>query len=223
MKALKKFALPLLAILFIFVSTYSFQSCKPDDNENEETCDTCIFVYKPNIYIYPEQEIDLHVWLEFPKGGKVITSIPEYNNGWDIHVTPNGKINNEYNYLFYESSQPNPFQTTEGWCVEKDQLFNFFTSNLGQYGFNNAEIKDFKDYWVPLLNDSGYYLLYPQTNEIIDQVIQLAFSEEPDNVLRLFYVIEKTETDQSENLPAPEINSFSREGFVVTEWGVAFK
>ena len=33
--------------------------------------------YKPNIYLYPIEKTQLTVKLQFPKGGKVIKSIPD--------------------------------------------------------------------------------------------------------------------------------------------------
>ena len=138
-----------------------------------------IMVYKPNIYIYPAKSLDLSVTINFPQGGNIVQSIPTYNNGWFVHVEPTGKINNQYDYLFYESKQPNVFQYQKGWCIAKADLKPFFEQNMGSYNFSASEIKDFTDYWIPLLNDANYYCVYPQTNEIIDQIIQLNFSTKP--------------------------------------------
>ena len=54
-------------------------------------------VDKPNIYLYPNSNIDLCVELNFPKGGRVVKSIPAIdNNSWCVHVDPTGKIDNNY-------------------------------------------------------------------------------------------------------------------------------
>ena len=142
---------PILILVFglFILFTLPFQSCKPDDEENNEDdgiCDTCIVVYKPNIYIYPQEKTELTVTLNFPKGGNIITSIPEYKNGWDVTVDPDGWINDSFYYLFYESRQPDVWQQNEGWVVEKNQLETFFTENLAEYGFAENEIQDFTDY-----------------------------------------------------------------------------
>ncbi|MBI9069517.1 MAG: PKD domain-containing protein [Salinivirgaceae bacterium] len=175
-------------------------------------------VYKPNIYIYPEETIDLCVNLSFPKGGELVTSIPEYDSVWCVTVEPDGQINGAYDYLFYESKQPHIWQEEQGWCISKDNLNQFFTNNMLAYGFNNNEIDDFIEYWIPLLSESEYYSIFPQQKAMINRVIEISFSKNPDNVNRLFYVIEATL--QNNELIAPEIIPFSKTGFYVNEWGV---
>ena len=85
MKAKKSLGFPLLFILFLLV-TIPFQSCEPDDDD----CLNCPVAYKPNIYIYPNEEIQLTITLSFPMGGEVVTSIPEYGTGWNITVDTSG-------------------------------------------------------------------------------------------------------------------------------------
>jgi PKD repeat protein len=175
-------------------------------------------VFKPNIYLYPEKTLELCVNLNFPKGGHVVSSIPEYNNGWCISVEPSGQIDNEYGYLFYESAQPNIWQNSEGWIISQTELSNFFNKNMQVYGFNSNEINDFIEYWIPLLNTAKTYAVYPQMNYTIDRVIELEFSVKPKNVNRLFYVIKGV--NEEFMLNEPEIVSFNKNGFYVNEWGV---
>jgi hypothetical protein len=100
MKTAKFLGLPVLIFMYM-IMTVPFQSCNPEEDE----IDTSV-VYKPNIYIYPKEKMDMSVKLIFPKGGNILTSIPEYGAGWNISVDTNGLINNTYSYLFYESTQP---------------------------------------------------------------------------------------------------------------------
>ncbi len=219
MKTTKILGLPLL-ILFYMIFSVPFQSCEPDDDEEE--CDTCNMVYKPNIYIYPTEQIDLSVKLNFPLGGEIVTSIPEYGTGWDINVDTSGLINNSYTYLFYESTQPDIWQRNYGWIVQTDKLESFFRQNMIDYGFNGREIDDFIEYWIPRLKNYPLYSICPQTKRIIDDVIQLDFSKQPENILRLFYVI-KGQNQLQDKLTEPTIDDFKREGYFVTEWGVILK
>jgi hypothetical protein len=54
MKSVKSFIYPALLIVLMIISSINFQGCKPEEIAEEEGfCDTCITVYKPNIYIYP--------------------------------------------------------------------------------------------------------------------------------------------------------------------------
>lgn len=176
---------------------------------------------KPNIYLYPEKTVKIDVSLFFPHGGEVIESDPQYPAEWiDIKVRPDGSINREYGYLFYEATIPDLWQYSEGWVVKQDMLPLFFRSNLEAYGFNEAEIKDFMDYWIPLLNTAPYYAVYPQHTVNVNYAVKLRISERPDALLRLFYVID--EVQDKFTLPEPEIPEFERRGFIVTEWGVVF-
>ncbi len=216
MKTIKFLGLPLLFIMYLMI-TLPFQSCKPDDEDcNSSTAD------KPNIYIYPNEKIQLTVKLDFPMGGKIVKSIPEYGTGWNVLVDTTGLMDNTYSYLFYESIQPDIWQRNYGWSIETDDLDLFFRNNLTEYGFKGGEIEDFVDYWIPRLKYSPYYLIYPQTKNLIDNVIKFDFSQQPDNLLRLFYLI-KGSNQLQESLIEPKIDNFKREGYVVTEWGVILK
>ena len=219
MKTVKILGIPLLFFIYLIIAV-PFQSCQPDDNENE--CDTCNMVYKPNIYIYPNEQIQLTVKLDFPMGGKIVTSIPEYGSGWNVLVDTNGLIDNTYSYLFYESTQPDIWQRNYGWVTKTDELESFFSKNMADYGFKGREIDDFITYWIPRLDDYSFYSICPQTERLIDDVIQLDFSKQPDNLLRLFYVI-KGHNQLQDKLIEPTIDNFKREGYFITEWGVILK
>lgn len=227
MKSVQPFQSATLLLMLVVAISIFFQSCKPDDCEDEKEpgqCDSCVVVYKPNIYIYPEERCRLEVSLGFPKGGNVITSIPEYGAGWNVSVDKNGLIDNKFGYLFYESSQPDVWQLTEGWVVKQAKLKDFFIENMTLYGFAGAEISDFTDYWIPKLIYAESFEIYPQNQHLIESVIQLHISKKPDHLLRLFYVVKPSNHPSGFVLPAPKIeNLFKREGFFVTEWGVVLK
>ena len=91
---MKKLLILFLILPIIFL-TYSCDET-PTEPEDNDTCDTCTTAYKPNIYIYPTETINLKVQIDFPNGGKILESIPHYNNYWNISVTPEGKIDNTY-------------------------------------------------------------------------------------------------------------------------------
>ena len=174
---------------------------------------------KPNIYLYPEKKMKMNVSLQFPHGGKVIESDPFYPLQWkNIKVKPNGKIDRKYNFLFYEAEIPDLWQYVEGWVVAMDDLTDFFEKNLKAYSFNENEIADFIEFWIPELKDSPYYEIYPQYTEMVNRVIKLKISPYPDAKLRLHYVIK--ESEKFFELPGPDIPDFERNGFTAVEWGV---
>lgn len=208
-------------ILVIIALSLPLQSCDPDEVEPE--CDTCLIVYKPNIYLYPTEKTQMVVNLTFPMGGGIIASEPAYGSGWHISVDTNGFINNQYHFLFYESEQPDVWQYTSGWVVKQSDLEVFFTENLTEYGFADNEIQDFITYWIPRFEAYPYYAIYPQTSDVIDRVIELQISKMPDHLLRLFYVVEGLKNFPQTQPPIPDIDIFNRSGYFVTEWGVILK
>ena len=50
----------------------------------------------------------------------------------------------------------------------------------------------------------------------------LDLSQQPDEILRLFYVI-KGHNQEPDKIEEPIIDDFQREGYYVTEWGVILK
>ena len=179
-------------------------------------------VRKPNIYIYPQSKSVVSIKLEFPMGGTVIESIPTYLGEWRVEVDPSGKIDNKYDYLFYECQTPDAYQYISGWIVGKDSLSIFFRTNLSKTGFNERELNDFAEYWIPRLTDYSYYVIYPQYSNEINRVVRLNVSGSPDSILRLFYAIKGSNNNESNPLE-PIIPKFTRKGFVVAEWGVVLK
>jgi hypothetical protein len=210
-----------LIVCAVFLSvSVPFQSCEPVCDPDE--CDTCgPVLYKPNIYLYPTERSQICVSLLFPIGGKIITSIPAYENGWTANVDTSGIINNLYEYLFYESKQPDVWQLSEGWIIKRSELEIFFKDNLSKHGFYGREINDYIDYWLPRLTDFEYYEIYPQESNIIEKAITLDISPNPKNVLRLYYLIKGVNSESNNMLKTPSENfQFTRSGFYVTEWGV---
>ena len=177
---------------------------------------------KPNLYLYPEQKTKMNVTIDFPHGGKVIHSDPLYPIKWEnIKVNPNGKIDKKYDFLFYECEIPDFWQYSEGWVIEQENLPEFFAQNLKDYGFNDVEIEDFLEFWIPDLKEDPYYMILPQYTEMVNQVIKLKISPRPDHLMRLHYVISGSIFDFE--IPTPDIPEYKPEGFIAREWGVVLK
>jgi len=176
-------------------------------------------VEKPNIYLHPVTQTEITVRLDFPAGGGITVSEPTYAEGWTVNVTPDGRIDGGYDYLFYEAEVPPEWQFERAWVVQQRQLETFFTENLTAHGFNDPEIADFVEYWVPRLEDHAFYVIYPQYAKQIEPLIGLAVEPEPDSLLRLYYAISGVDFVER-YVPEPEIPGFTRDGFTVCEWGV---
>lgn len=176
---------------------------------------------KPNIYIYPAETTTLNVQMNFPKGGKVIASIPKYSEGWNVRVDPSGLIDGQYHYLFYEARIPDALQKTSGWIVKGDELESFFKGNLKALLFSKREIADFIEYWIPLLDPEKTYVIYPHYSEELAGVVNILFSIPPENFIRVLYAIE--EFDGKTTVETPRLPEVDRSGYAVMEWGVVYK
>jgi len=193
-----------------------YQDIVLDDSEYCEDVD------KPNIYLYPEEAIELDVEIVFPNGGMVVDSVPDYGDGWHVTVEPSGLIDGQYEYLFYEGSLGDYSQYDAGWVVPVEELEGFFRDNMALTGFTEKEIDDFVEYWIPRLTDYPYYAMYPQYNDQLEDMLRLEFSIQPDSLIRLIYCIRGL-ADGNLSLAEPTVPVFEREGFTVAEWGVILK
>ncbi len=174
---------------------------------------------KPNIYLYPTVPLTVTVRIGFPQGGHVTVSEPLYDDGWTVRVTPDGLIDGQWRFLFYESVQPSGWQKKRGYLVPTDEMEQFFRSDLAARGFAGQEIEDFIEWWIPRLAGPRYLIVYPQDDTVISTLETLELSIAPDSILRHRYLIETTNepvTILPPEAPAP----FVRDGFTVTEWGV---
>ncbi len=205
-------------MLLILILFSGFQCTTNKDPVSTNTTDTdTLKVYKPNIYLYPQTITDVSVKLNFPMGGRVTVSVPEYNQGWDVTISSDGMIDGTYGYLFYECNLPY-FSVEQKWIVSHDSLESFFVDNMTAFGFNDSEIHDFTVYWMTRLPEYDYYKISPLMSPELDSYVELQIVPEPDSVLRLFYVIAPAlEFSESDQIQIPQ---FTRAGFSVAEWGV---
>jgi hypothetical protein len=215
---MKKLFILLVLVPFLLID----YGCKENSTEPTDIDTNSIHVRKPNLYIYPNQTLSLTVDIDFPKGGQIVESIPEYNNTWNITVKPNGKINDIYDFIYYECKVPAFGQNEFGWIIEKQNLKEFFDDNLIKSGFNQIETNDFIEYWIPNLIDCNYYEIYPQYKTVLDEVININFSIEPNSFYRLCYII-IGRNDNNLILKEPKIERANRSGYFVVEWGVVLK
>jgi len=177
-----------------------------------------IRVFKPNIYLYPQETTKIKVLVK--PNGKITTSIPPYRNGWNVTAFPDGTIEDTAGYLFYEADVF-LHHSEKGWCVPLSGMNPFLKKTLKEYGFNDIEIKDFLDYWTKKLPESSFYAIYPVTGISLEEICPLKIEPSPDKILRLWFIF--TPLSEEKHIDAPEIQSFARTGFVVTEWGGIIK
>jgi hypothetical protein len=178
---------------------------------------------KPVIYLYPEKEMEVSVKVS-PQGGFSITEPEHGENGWKVVAKPNGelteiKTGNSYPYLFWEGQGGIYEHPKKGWGIKKENADEFIKEKLSEFGFNQNEIKDFLEFWSPLLQkgDKPYLFISFWGNKYMDYLAPLEIHPKPDSVLRI--LMDYKETDVLYNGEAPKIKKFERKGFTVTEWG----
>jgi len=172
---------------------------------------------KPAIYIYPEKAEVFQVSLLFKEGVNLVKSIPNYGDSWEIFIDVNGKIENKYDYLFYECIQPINFKFQNGYCFSSVSIDDELKQLLREIGLNKTEIEDFIDYWSGRFNNYDYYKIYPIFNNEIDNYVELDIDPKPDSILRVWLYFEGC--NNYEELSKPTFNQFKRNKITAVEWG----
>jgi hypothetical protein len=176
--------------------------------------------YKPVIYLYPEESMDISVQLNFEK--RIFTTIyPKFNgkNTWNVHAEPNGDIiikGRKYPYLFWEAESYAEKDLNEGFIVKDSDAENFLEEKLSILGLNDKEKTDFITYWLPLLLRNKLSLCSFQKHEFFNS-IELNITPKPDSLIRIFLSIKKI--DAPINIKEQKLQSPERKGFTVIEWG----
>jgi hypothetical protein len=175
-----------------------------------------VYARAPNLYLYPETTTEVSVRLGFPLGGEVVVSEPPYGDGWQVQVAPDGTIDGQWGYLFYEARLPRRVQTARGWVLDGGDLEAELRALLARLGFRGREIDDFVAYWVPELAGAAWWAAYPMEPA---ELVTLHIDPDPRQVHRVWLYLEPLAGPVS--LPEPALSGpLDREGFVAVEWGV---
>lgn len=178
-------------------------------------------VYKPVIYLYPEEETEFTAKLNIHGTNEFL--YPVYENGWSGSVLPNGDItiNNEtYNYLFWEANPDQPISTTEiekGFVVPGKEIVSFLEQTLTEAGLTSTERADFITFWGPKLMKNEANLLHFVFNEQCDRYADLNITPTPDEIFRIYMIWTPVSSDFV--IEPQTIRQVNRNGFTVIEWG----
>ena len=176
-------------------------------------------VYKPNIYIYSDKDINVNVKL-YPYE-YITKSIPQYDSkkGWNAIVF-DGSINGSNDFLFYEAKVPDLyFQRSEGFVVSDETLGSDLLNILSLYGFNEKESDDFIKYWENKLNKDTDYIFYPQETDTVNKIMPVEISPEPETIFRLWFLIEPVENNNPSICEPAQIEKIKRQNYTLVEWG----
>ena len=191
------------------------------DDEGNYNCFWEPLIEKPVIYLYPEEETDVHVELELTES-ELSTTYPRYNNGWDVVASPDGSLLNKadgthHNYLFWDSRNSRThFDMSKGFCVAGADTEKFLREKLTLMGLTENEMNEFIVYWLPLMEHNAYNLVSFQGDAYTDSA-RLRITPEPDSVLRVFMTY--APLDEPVEIAPQQLDTFERSGFTVVEWG----
>ena len=173
---------------------------------------------KPVIYLYPETKTTVHVEVAYQ--GELTVTIPPYENGWTVTAAPDGTLTDKddktYPYLFWEGKTNVLLPMDEGFCVKGEETETFLLDILPRLGLIEREYTEFIDFWLPRMEGNPYNVISFQT-DAYEALAPLTVSPAPDAILRVFMSYRASET--LVELPTQEIESFTRHGFTVIEWG----
>lgn len=202
---------------------------------------------KPVIYIYPEVPTKVKIILEKPTRFDI--DIPTYKNGWYILANPDGVIkdlqpqytncskinsknfgseyaedackNNSYPYLYWAGQVENIYpQVNTGWVVARSELSSFIDEKLTIIGLNEKERTDMIGYWVTKLNEKKapyYRISFLQTTDM-NKFAPMIINPKPDTLIRVFLDWSPL-NDNNVSIKPEVLNSVSRQGYTVVEWG----
>ncbi|WP_024861935.1 dockerin type I domain-containing protein [Ruminococcus flavefaciens] len=176
---------------------------------------------KPVIYLYPEEETDVHVELELTEAD-LSTTYPRYNNGWNVTASPDGSLLNKadgthHKYLFWDAVNCRTrFDFTQGFCVAGKDTESFLKEKLTYMGLTEEEMNEFIVYWLPLMEHNAYNLISFQGDVYTDSA-KLNITPNPDSLLRVFMAYVPLE--EAVDIQPQQLETFERKGFTVVEWG----
>jgi len=176
---------------------------------------------KPVIYLYPEEETDVHVELELTEAD-LSTTYPKYNNGWDVTAYPDGTLLNKadgthHRYLFWDAVNCRTrFDFSKGFCVAGCDTESFLREKLKYMGLTEDEMNEFIVYWLPLMEHNKFNLISFQ-GDVYTASAKLNITPAPDSILRIFMAYVPLE--EAVDIEPQQLETFERKGFTVVEWG----
>ncbi|MBR5272163.1 MAG: hypothetical protein IKU25_02035 [Clostridia bacterium] len=178
-------------------------------------------IYKPVIYLYPEEEMNVCVRLGYEE--KITVSYPEYVDGWNVFAKPDGKLvynetgRNLYS-LYYESENVVEFKVEDnGFVVKSEDTVEFLEEKLAVLGLNEYEAEEFIIYWLPILQANEYNYIRFATADEIERNMPLEINPDPDTIIRVIMTYKGL--DAPIKVAEQELVTPDRTGFVAVEWG----
>lgn len=217
MKKYWRILLPLFLVLVLLPLVLLLTLHHNPEVEEIQDEDT-LLTAKPVIYLYPQEETDVTVTLDYD--GELTTTYPAYDDGWSVTATPDGTLydqqGREYSYLFWEGVTDTAYDFSRGFCVPGEDTAEFLQGTLEKLGLTPREYNEFIVYWLPRMEGNAYNLIAFQSDDYTDHA-RLTISPEPESILRVFMAWQPLQ--EPVEIEPQDPPSFTRTGFTVVEWG----
>ena len=186
---------------------------------NEPNCDPMV-AYKPIIYLYPEN--DMNVKVKLLNSEYLTTTYPKYNSYWDVYAYKDGtlidnKTNRKLYGLYWEGNNYYSKVEDNGFVVSKDDLIPFLEEKLSILGLNEREADEFIIYWLPILEKNKYNYIHFASLEKINSYMLLDIEPKPDTIIRI--LMEYKPLDEPIKIKEQILEKPIRNGFTAVEWG----
>ena len=174
---------------------------------------------KPVIYLYPEEETQVNVKLDYD--GTLTSTYPSYENGWTVDAAPDGTLTDpstgrQYYCLYWEGETDTEYDFSTGFCVAGADTAAFLEGALADLGLTEQEANEFIIYWLPRMEGNAWNLISFQTTAYTDSAV-LTIDPVPDTLIRVFMAwqgLDEPVEVEPQTLTTPE-----RTGFTAVEWG----
>jgi hypothetical protein len=174
---------------------------------------------KPVIYLYPTTASRVSVKVS-PVGGMTFSE-PAYNAGWTVTAQPDGRLTDAsgttWPYLFWEGRGGLYEQPKKGWVVARADVEKLLDEKLAALGLVHHEIADFKEFWLPRMQDAPYYFVTFLGNQTMDALAPLSVQPAPDTIIRV--LMDFSPLSAQTTVEPFTIRTPVRNGFTVVEWG----
>ena len=176
--------------------------------------------WKPIIYIYPTEEVNVKVKVSHPE--KFTVTYPKYQNGWEVKAKADGTLidkNNKQYYALYWESESNKKNSLkeDGFVVKREDTIFFLEEKLEILGLNYKERNEFIMYWLPILEKNKYNYIRFQTMEEINENMELIIDPKPDTLIRIR--MEYKPLNKVIKVKEQKLTPVERVGYTVVEWG----
>ena len=176
---------------------------------------------KPVIYIYPTQQQNVHVQLNY--AGNLTHTYPKYSEtGWNVKAEPNGTLwddnGMEYYALFWEGTPHKPLIAKDGFVVAGKETAKFLEEKLAYLGLNRREANEFIMHWLPRMESNTYNLIH-FSGEDYEILAKLKITPQPETIIRVM-MLTRPLTNKID-VPLEDLKPLhkTRKGFTLVEWG----